>query len=879
MFDVAESIETGKPLALKNKNGELFLFFHKFGMIFPIKQDNLEKEYGSNTEIRSQEIELNKNSVRKGLIRAEHVQEVFDHLNQITGMEYLKLTTSMWFVDNQSYFIRSFPSQGVIFNGKLNRFEKITGDIKAHILRVIYLKKELADENNISLGELSRYGFLLLDSELNYKQNIAVMNKTKENKNMSEINSKDIQNLLDCDKKRCGLVSYEREMLYDINAGHWEVFENEKFNKERGDLIARNPRVDIKKNGIIGIDFGTKSTVVMKQDGTNEISPIRIGSLSLNVNVSASDYENPTIISCMNISDFLSSYLDSPGRPNTSCEDLFVSYNAFQDYKNCSTDNFYAYYSDLKQWANSEKKEVIVQGIKKKETYKLHEDCSIDNKTLNAIEVYAYYIGMYINNMRNGIYLKYMMSFPVKYSKTTKELIRKSFERGLKKSLPRTIVENDEIMSNFSVQYQISEPAAYAVTVLEQCGFKPENEKEKYLYGIFDFGGGTTDFDFGIWRGADDYEYKTYNCDYVLECFGADSDVQLGGENILEMLAYLVFKDNKNMAAEKKIACALPVGQTVFIGGALLVNNSQSANRNLTLLKEALRPLWEQHDGWEEIYRKKGKTDECIEIQMYDFNGKAVPNCKFIINTENLIIEIKKRIQKGVDAFFKCIEKAILGNKSAQFTSEKVYIFLAGNSCKSKFVKEIFEKMIKKYNSDYAKYDNNKEQDRFELIEPLCGGEMDYKHIPNAKTSVAYGLLKSRPGGKIYVKKNYETDSNEETRFKYYLGTERKEKFDCKLTPMIKDEHGESKTAYNVWTEFQGAGSGVARIYYTEDARADSTTEKINIDNIPFHEINFEPEIGKQLYIKAIKPTVIVYKISISADIESDEFELDIDNY
>ena len=45
----------------------------------------------------------------------------------------------------------------------------------------------------------------------------------------------------------------------------------------------------------------------------------------------------------------------SVGRPNTSCEDLFVSYNANNDYSNCPTENFYAYFSDLKQWANSEK--------------------------------------------------------------------------------------------------------------------------------------------------------------------------------------------------------------------------------------------------------------------------------------------------------------------------------------------------------------------------------------------------------------------------------------------------------------------------------------------------------------------------------------------
>lgn len=216
---------------------------------------------------------------------------------------------------------------------------------------------------------------------------------------------------------------------------------------------------------------------------------------------------------------------------------------------------------------------------------------------------------------------------------------------------------------------------------------------------------------------------------------------------------------------------------------------------------------------------------------------------------------------------------------SAQLASEKIYIFLAGNSCKSHFVNEIFEKMIEKYNNEYAKY-GEKEQDRFELISPLVTFATDYKYIPNAKTSVAYGLLKSRPGGKIYVKKNYETNSDEETVFKYYLGTDRRGVFECKLSPMMLDEKGERKTSYDVWVKFQGAGMGVARIYYTEIPGADSRANKLDIDSIPFHEIDFKAEEDKYLFIKAIKPSTIVYTTANSeSEIdEEDAKELNIEN-
>ncbi len=894
--EIRKRVENGEPLLLEDNNQEYFIYFDKFRVLIPVRQENDFREEYEDEEVFGSNIWLNGLLVYRSLIKEEYAKEIFSWLDQIIMTREWKIDSSLWVLNPRlsGYYILK-PEH--VYNGETKQIEKI-GNRKTRILYAIYLqgKSIFNEKNKVSFSEIAKFGLKISGTILKYNKDGMDIGKNISGGKSKDINPEkgnkinmDIQLLLDCDKRRCGLPSYEREMLYDIKAGHWDVFEKDNEILQDDKLVGRDPKLDIKRNGVIGIDFGTKSTVVVKQEGSNEIRPVRIGSLSLKAEVSESDYENPTIISCINIKDFLENYSEKEGRPNTSCEDIFVSYNAYQDYKNCPTENFYAYYSQIKQWANSEKKDAVVQDIKNREKYFLREECSIEENCLNPIEIYAYYIGMYINNMRNGIYLKYVMSFPVKYSKDTKELIRKSFEKGIKKSLPKSIVEDKEIMSKYSVEYQISEPAAYAVTALEQVGFQPENENEKYLYGIFDFGGGTTDFDFGVWRGASNDEYERYNCDYVLECFGADSDVHLGGENILEMLAYQVFKNNKNMAAEKKISCALPVDQKPFIGGEHLVNNSQSANRNLTLLKEALRPLWEQHKNWQYNYCKDGNRsadsdldrisnkDECIELQMYDFNGKAVPNCKFRIDSKQLIELIKERIQKGVDAFFKCIEKTILGNATAQSASEKVYIFLAGNSSKSIFVKEIFENKIKEYNQEYAKI-AGKEQDRFTLIEPLKESESDEQYIPNAKTSVAYGLVKSRPGGRIFVEKNYETDSNEEARFKYYLGSERRGHFECKLSPVIYDEETKENVSYGVWCKFQGAGMGTARIYYTEDPRADSKVEKLEIRDIPFHEISFEAEADKYLFVKAIKPSTIEYTIAASIDDIPDTVnELDID--
>ena len=99
--------------------------------------------------------------------------------------------------------------------------------------------------------------------------------------------------------------------------------------------------------------------------------------------------------------------------------------------------------------------------------------------------------------MTNGIYLSYILSFPVNYGKEVQEKLLESFTKGLKKSLPQSILSDTELMENFEVYGGASEPAAYAISALEQYELEPKVEGEEVPYAVFDSGGGTTDFDLG----------------------------------------------------------------------------------------------------------------------------------------------------------------------------------------------------------------------------------------------------------------------------------------------------------------------------------------------------------------------------------------------
>ena len=375
-----------------------------------------------------------------------------------------------------------------------------------------------------------------------------------------EIISLYTEGLLACDKVRADLDVYEKKRLEDVNEGHWELWSDSEPVAKEGQviatlekpLVARNPAIDIHEDGLIGIDFGTKSTIVSKQDGREKTNLLRVGTGQLNKKAVSSHYENPTIMEFINLEKFISDYHTRCGRPETSIDDLRVSHTANTDLKSCTrSDDFYSFFYDIKQWCGDTERNIKIIDQKGVERV-LPAFVNLEEDAFNPLELYAYYLGLYINNMhKKEIYLDYILSFPVTYEKSVKEKILSSFTKGLKKSLPEPILKNEAIMSKFRVRQGVNEPAAYAITALQGYGFEPD-EDENVLYAIFDFGGGTTDFDFGLWRCSDDSKREERRYDYVIEHFGSEGDKYLGGENLLELLAFEVFKQMRICSERKR---------------------------------------------------------------------------------------------------------------------------------------------------------------------------------------------------------------------------------------------------------------------------------------------------------------------------------------
>ncbi|ATV64711.1 acetate and sugar kinases/Hsc70/actin family protein [Fusobacterium pseudoperiodonticum] len=787
---------------------------------------------------------------------AENRNELFNGIEILYKKNKLGITKEEIYNDKNIFYFENGDIE-IIYNPKLE--EKISiyyfsnGDEEKRIYKNDILDGESTITFKNGSSEIREYKKGILQGEAIFKKDNQVKKYFYTDGIREEIPV--LKYYLSIDKERINIDDYDEERLWDINLGHWDLKEEDK--EELKEILGkkvyeRDPKLDVHQGGIVGIDFGTKSTVVVYQKDKTNIMPMRISGGKLNKKVDDKDYENPTVIEFRNVENFLEKYNEKDGRPNTKWEDVMVSHTAFGNLTDGPSEYFTSIISDIKQWTTKEKEKHYLKDRTGSE-YTLAPYLKIDEDEENYIdpvELYAYYIGSYINTMTNGIYLEYLLSFPVTYEKAIREKILKSFEKGIKKSLPIQIQEDEKLMKKFKVKHGANEPAAYAACALKNFKKEPKDKDDKIYYGVFDFGGGTTDFDFGIWKLAEDED----KYDYELEHFGAGGDKYLGGENIIKELAYKVFTENSDTLLKREIKYTRPESYDELKGEGALVNNDSSiAKLNTRILGEVLRGIWEN-----------SATEDMKTVKLsylYDTHGEkrgmgGDDELSFNISEEELNKFIREKIDKGINNFFIKLEDAFKDEDA-----KEINIFLAGNSCKHPFVNEIFaeyqEKMkdkIKLNLYDLKAIEGLKEKD-------------STKVMPTGKTGVAYGLIYSRKGGRIKVTNRDEKENMaNEVNFKFYIGNNKRDLFNSVLSPNSK---------YEKYEYFGKVTSDTFEIYYTTLPEAQTGKMEIDRTNVKRISLNedYDEDEEYRIYIKATKPTKISYAIvKKEEDVDTKEF-------
>jgi len=232
-----------------------------------------------------------------------------------------------------------------------------------------------------------------------------------------------------------------------------------------------------------------------------------------------------------------------------------------------------------------------------------------------------------------------------------------------------------------------------------------------------------------------------------------------------------------------------------------------------------------------------------FDIELFKIVGEELD-----INEQELIKILQDKIENGVKHFFIGFENAFNDENIADRRDniKKVAIFLAGNSSKSPIVKELFEKYIE----EFKKKNDNLD---VKLHLPLQNST-DNPNRPNGKTGVAFGLIKSKEGGAVYIKNgNKKSEGEIKDKFKFYIGIQSRKKFKVLIT---KDSE------YNNWIKAKPAVSSNFELYYSTSIQVIDNKCSINDSSIKKELLEVETsEEEKYVCIRIVSPTKVEYGV------------------
>lgn len=166
--------------------------------------------------------------------------------------------------------------------------------------------------------------------------------------------------MFNVDHTAVGLKGYAQSQLLDLNGGHWDLempglfkesvtfrFDNLPKNPNDPDgkeenFYARSSLKDLNKQGVVAIDFGTKSTTAAYMDDRGIYRLLSIGG---DVDIeSLEKYENPTIVEFRNKEKFLKDYNALSHRPFTEKNDIKVVHEAQKNLSHTQGNHLYRFF-------------------------------------------------------------------------------------------------------------------------------------------------------------------------------------------------------------------------------------------------------------------------------------------------------------------------------------------------------------------------------------------------------------------------------------------------------------------------------------------------------------------------------------------------------
>ena len=288
------------------------------------------------------------------------------------------------------------------------------------------------------------------------------------------------------------------------------------------------------------------------------------------------------------------------------------------------------------------------------------------------------------------------------------------------------------------------------------------------------------------------------------------------------------------------------------------------------------------------------------------------------IDNQKLEGLIESRIREGVVNFFQSLNSAFADKEVSP-----IHIFLAGNSCRSPFVKKIFNEFIAEEDGEFILHmplgmegesellalaeklsdaeniipvakeiavlaeemgaaelaalarETISNAEKSEPIDDLAGAVKsflaDKKNKPDVfeldkqrtgKTGVAFGLIRCRKGGKDVNIINRNVDKGDEIIFPYFLG-------DAGADGNTFTVRIDKRVGYNEWKYFTFADEPEFELYYTTVPRAlqnNMPAAQVAMIHCLIDDADISDDEDAGIYIRKISPNEIEYAVGTDKD-------------
>jgi hypothetical protein len=376
------------------------------------------------------------------------------------------------------------------------------------------------------------------------------------------------------------------------------------------EIKRRDPKLDVLK-AVCAIDVGACTTVVALRSERSQPEIVRVGPAS-NVSVPA-DYESPTELSFTNLARTVKAWRDRVILPLTRWEDATVGATAKsarlrpgadQGQRAAATVSMLPLLrerierADAARAAGAEVPQFRLRGAEDPDTAELlrkpappiiDEDGIGAHDPFDPLELYAYQIGLTVNQRSRGIVLRYSVAMPTGWSPERRKSVLIAFRRGIYRSLPAGLVDYHDTET---LEVLDAGPATIPLTVQALRIFNIQPKLEAQSIVTIDAGASETGILFSILRNAKPDEREN-GLDKVIEHLEPTAIPWLGAERLLHRLAYRVFLANQLLLGAMRVRFEKPDEEDHLPDDASLIAPSPEGRANVGFLKDALRPFFE----------------------------------------------------------------------------------------------------------------------------------------------------------------------------------------------------------------------------------------------------------------------------------------------